>query len=207
MSPPTPYSTITPPAAEADSPNPSTMRAGTKASVPKARAPSTATTVSTQRTLGIRSSAAVLARYADSENAGGTALPAAGAGVLAAMARACRHSRLAAVKNSSDSTTNAARQPSASTAKPPNHCPAIIPDTVATISCARVSCRCSYGTLSPIHAIDSGMMPAADAPMAARAATSTGSVGASAVTPLKSAQANVAPITTRTLPSRSPRGP
>ncbi|MNV34611.1 hypothetical protein D3C71_1260380 [compost metagenome] len=51
------------------------------------------------------------------------------------------------------------------------------------------------------------MIPAAAAPMAARATTSIEKLGASAVMALNTAQAAVAPMITRTLPTRSPSGP
>ncbi len=62
---------------------------------------------------------------------------------------------------------------------------------------ASVAWRLSYGTVSPIQAIDSGTMPAPDR---ARQNTSTSSDSATNAPALPSAQANVATLTTRYLP-------
>ncbi|MCY1380366.1 hypothetical protein D9M69_681800 [compost metagenome] len=65
---------------------------------------------------------------------------------------------------------------------------------------ARVAWRRSYGTLSPIQAIDSGTMPGPAAPDRTRQNTSTSSDPAITAPALPSAQAKVATLTTRYLP-------
>ncbi len=65
---------------------------------------------------------------------------------------------------------------------------------------AIVSCRRSYGTLSPIHAIDSGTIAAPVAPASTRAASSQCSDSAVAQAMLPAAHASVASATTRNLP-------
>ena len=87
---------------------------------------------------GMASNWRVLARVSGNEKgAGFIALPTPGVDAFT-----CRHSSGGRGKQERQHP-NATRQPSASTAKPPNHWPAIIPDTVATISPAKVSWRCS----------------------------------------------------------------
>ena len=72
---------------------------------------------------------------------------------------------------------------------------------------ASTSCRRSYGTASPIHAIAIGMIAAQVAPAAKRAHSSAGKSGASAQAAAVAPDASTASETTCHLPKRSASGP
>ena len=104
-------------------------------------------------------------------------------------------------------TKKAPRQLQASDSRPPSSGPRIMPKTDTPEKRARACWRWASGTLSLIQARPSGKMPAAVAPMAARASTSAVRLVAAAAARVMAVQASAAIAITRSLPWRSPTGP
>ncbi len=72
---------------------------------------------------------------------------------------------------------------------------------------ASTGCLWSYGTLSPIHAIDSGIIDAIDAPASARETSRTVKVGAQAQRAEATDAQQHAKRMTLSFPKWSPEGP
>ena len=123
------------------------------------------------------------------------------------MRRCMRSTMRPAGRNTIAISAKAARQLTQSASRPPATCPTIMPVMVPVDSRASVAWRWSRGTTSPTHAMDMGMMAAQNTPVSRRASSRLSRLGASAQAIEPSVAAIVAVPITRSLPSRSPRGP